>query len=89
MPPTRVSLVVSNPARLPRDAPPCQKLSKNGSFWTRIQPQQTAANAASRMSLARAIGLFLREGWTGTLRKQMTKPNSANTANCGCGARIG
>ena len=83
MTPIRMSVPVSNPARLPRLEPPCHIPSKNGSFWTRIHPQQTTANPARTRSPARAAGWFFRFGWTGTLRKQMTSPSRAKTASWG------
>ena len=87
--PTRMSVEVSNPARLPSVELPCHTLSNSGSVCTMIHPQQTAASSASRMSLARATGCSFNVGWTGTFRKQMTSPSSANTASCDCGERIG
>ena len=60
-----MSMPVSNPARLPRLDPPCHKLSKNGSFWTRIQPQQRTASPARTMSLAPDAGWFFSFGWRG------------------------
>ena len=54
--PTRMSVEVSNPARLPSVEPPCHTLSNAGSVCTMIHPQQSTVSSASPMSLARATG---------------------------------